>query len=72
MKAGAALGMDRLVLLLTKSEALACNQPFPQTDDGKEFFGGPNLLSVSELQDLGIEFINTRSLPNQDWRHGYH
>lgn len=54
--AGAAIGLERLVLLLTSGKSLADGQAFPQDDNAKEFFGGPFNLPIKELQDLGLDY----------------
>jgi len=54
--AGAAMGFERLIFLLTQTTTLSENQPFPLDIKSNEFFGGPFLLSGRELQQLGIDY----------------
>lgn len=54
--AGAAMGFERLILLLTHSATLREGQAFPLSFRADEFFGGPFNLSSKDLQQLGIEY----------------
>ncbi|MEI6304626.1 MAG: amino acid--tRNA ligase-related protein [Candidatus Taylorbacteria bacterium] len=53
---GAAVGLDRLMMLLTKSDSLSDNRAFPQDNNGTEYFGGPSNVSMSDLQELGLDY----------------
>lgn len=52
---GAAIGFDRLILLLTQNNTLRDAQAFPLDLDGKEFFGGPFPITAQDAYQVGIE-----------------
>jgi aspartyl-tRNA synthetase len=54
---GAAIGVERIVLLLTSSKSLSEVTAFPMTSSGKEYFGGPFKLTEEEYVDIGIQSV---------------
>lgn len=62
---GAAIGFDRLILLLTNSISLAQNNAFPLNANGEEFFGGPFALSLIDSALLHIDQIHSLLVDSQ-------
>lgn len=46
---GAAIGFDRMMMLLTNNKNIRDAQPFPMSPDGKDFMGGPWQTAEGEI-----------------------
>jgi len=55
---GAAIGLERIIMLLTGSNSLSEITAFPMKSSGEEYFGGPFKLTEDEFMNFGIQNVS--------------